>query len=1022
MNKNIKNMAPDNFEALLLQTIINDFSKNKEIQKSIDMNAAYVFTMPIEPGIESISDQKIKEIIGKSKKSWFINIKVVFFLGIIGLITFFAYNLLNNNTSGNESGTPKTNIIPVTNNYEENKTDTLVVKEEIISGIHEQTHTYISKIENITPYINNFAIDTVGTERTEENKEAIPAVYTYKEPINNNFPVIKSFHPEYVEETNSKKSGRSPGKNVTADKYTITGYQCLVYPKDYSPKPPRNLDSAIIIHPNSNQITPIRTLPETVMIPLYDGIPFKTGFDNMRFISHTIDHLGNKVDTRDGILKLKLPEYFRIYNNEILAAGNSQKYFSENDNYKYLKPFYISKTEVSNLDYNEFIYWVVVRYNGGKPEHIKTPNENPDFFQYTFYKQNDEVEKHFGTNTINIYPNVECWRTESNHTEPMVEYYLHHPAYGIYPVVGVSYWQALAYVDWLTYIWEQNLKDNNLPYEIEFDLPYDYEWELASRDILLTIGYGEEGDYFTRSKDFSDNICNLAVKSHNDKKLRESMGLEVYSNLSFGDIPESTKSDTEFLHFYKFGRRPIYNKISDIKFMGGNVSEWTKMDYSPGWEQYITEERKRVKETNSPDNEYLLILEKYFDDNYNDKNGKLVHGANWTDKRNHSGAIDLKSALSAKVFINPDEQLPTVGFRFVMRIKLKDEEKIVNKINIIGRNLEGIDYSLIRQNAKSSKSKYTFNPPNGFSLIPNGKFHDDNEEVHIETFWAQQTETTNLTWMLFLNYLIDNNRTDDLKKCIPNDENWKIKINYEIDTAYSNQKIMDFSKLYQYMPFPKKFITDNKIDKMIFSHFAFEPVRGISHEAAQIFADWLSEMYNLNDKNKFRLPTETEWEYMAKMGNKCSPYRLYPWNGPYVRLPDCSLKARFYTTQFFEKKEIVNNNNCSYTKTGYYTYEEIKDSLPFTELVSKQNSETTDYLLPDTYWTKYSGPLVCASLIPNDSKLYDMSGNIAEMINVPTKTKGGSWASTRHFIEIKNSENWSGKPSDCVGFRLIFNP
>jgi hypothetical protein len=48
-----------------------------------------------------------------------------------------------------------------------------------------------------------------------------------------------------------------------------------------------------------------------------------------------------------------------------------------------------------------------------------------------------------------------------------------------------------------------------------------------------------------------------------------------------------------------------------------------------------------------------------------------------------------------------------------------------------------------------------------------------------------------------------------------------------------------------------------------------------------------------------------------------------------------------------------------------------------------------------------------------------MCGNAAEMLNEPTHTKGGSWASPAFYIRIDKEEKWNGKPSDCVGFRLV---
>jgi len=82
--------------------------------------------------------------------------------------------------------------------------------------------------------------------------------------------------------------------------------------------------------------------------------------------------------------------------------------------------FYMDETEVSNLDYREYLFWLRRVYPS-----------NP--------------EKYKGA-----LPDTLVWREELAYNEPYVTNYLRHPAYGNYPVVGVSWKQADAYTKWRT--------------------------------------------------------------------------------------------------------------------------------------------------------------------------------------------------------------------------------------------------------------------------------------------------------------------------------------------------------------------------------------------------------------------------------------------------------------------------------------------------------------------------------------------------------------------------------------------
>lgn len=82
--------------------------------------------------------------------------------------------------------------------------------------------------------------------------------------------------------------------------------------------------------------------------------------------------------------------------------------------------FYMDETEVTNVDWREYLYWLKRVYSSYPRVHR------------------------------NALPDTLVWRTPLGFNEPYVTNYFRHPAYNDYPVVGVNWLQANDYCLWRT--------------------------------------------------------------------------------------------------------------------------------------------------------------------------------------------------------------------------------------------------------------------------------------------------------------------------------------------------------------------------------------------------------------------------------------------------------------------------------------------------------------------------------------------------------------------------------------------
>ena len=247
-----------------------------------------------------------------------------------------------------------------------------------------------------------------------------------------------------------------------------------------------------------------------------------------------------------------------------------------------------------------------------------------------------------------------------------------------------------------------------------------------------------------------------------------------------------------------------------------------------------------------------------------------------------------------------------------------------------------------------------------YQYIPSGYTIKEGKKIHVQAFYMMSTEVSNLNYKEFLAFLERNQLSQKQEIAKTREDGWN----------------------------------DEVFQKTYFRHPAYDdyPVVNITKKAAQLYCDWLEETLNHSGHIKegyqvvdCRLPTSQEWIVAAQSGH---PSAIYPWGGFYTRNAKGCVLANY--NQIGEEQITFD------TSSGQYRVIE--------------NAERPAHAI---------APAPVKSFWPNDFGLYNMSGNIAEMVFDKDVVLGGSWHSTGYDIRIQ-SEMPFNNYSPQVGFRPVF--
>ena len=223
---------------------------------------------------------------------------------------------------------------------------------------------------------------------------------------------------------------------------------------------------------------------------------------------------------------------------------------------------------------------------------------------------------------VEIYPDTTVWIKDFNYSynEPMHNDYFSHPAYQDYPVVGISWSQAVAFCNWRTSFKNLYQKKSNKPLVNYFRLPTEAEWEYAARGGIPSGIYPWGSPYL-----LNDRGCFLA----NFKPLR-------------GDYSSDQAMYTVEAKSFLANDYNLYN-------MAGNVAEWTGSSYDPGAYEYVSSLNPNLS----------LASEKR----------KVIRGGSWKD-------VAYFLRVSSRDFEYADTARSYIGFRTVQDYLGSEKVKI----------------------------------------------------------------------------------------------------------------------------------------------------------------------------------------------------------------------------------------------------------------------------------------------------------------------------------------------------------
>ena len=253
-----------------------------------------------------------------------------------------------------------------------------------------------------------------------------------------------------------------------------------------------------------------------------------------------------------------------------------------------------------------------------------------------------------------------------------------------------------------------------------------------------------------------------------------------------------------------------------------------------------------------------------------------------------------------------------------------------------------------------------------YSYIPSGNVLVGEDTLSVNAFYIANFEVSCSNYAEFINDLKTNGKTKELAIA-------------QLDTVKWNKDSGDYM---------------NSFVEIYHTHPAYGnyPVVNITYEGAQLYCKWLTEKTNKvldgTIEVRFRLPVKEEWIRASRGDNlKAS----YAGGAPYLR----NSKGAYL---------------CNFKRIGNEQIKSVEDGkLEITYLENAGIAYKKDLHFVTAPVNAY---------YPNTFGLYNMNGNVAEMIYQKGTAMGGSWSSTGYNVRNVSEETFTSAQR-TIGFRPV---
>jgi formylglycine-generating enzyme len=283
-----------------------------------------------------------------------------------------------------------------------------------------------------------------------------------------------------------------------------------------------------------------------------------------------------------------------------------------------------------------------------------------------------------------------------------------------------------------------------------------------------------------------------------------------------------------------------------------------------------------------------------------------------------------------------------------------------------------------------------------------GVSHFTHDTLNVEAFYLYAYEVSNQKYLDYLYYLLKQS-SPDYNTALPDTLVWRHKLTY-------SEPYVDY-----YLRHPA---------------YRDYPVVGVSHAQATLFCGWLTRMYNEKPdrafkKVIFRLPTKDEWRYAATyrkpdkkkesqsgVGRKTyvmpfNYYDMFPWGTSYLENEHGQWLANFTPVDQNSVRKLEGTLVINDREITDYFY--VGSTLGNGTAIPGSLNDYDGLVVPVySYW-------------PNSMGLYNMAGNVEELVAEYGITKGGGWNDPGYYLRNEAEETYASdtETSSSRGFRFV---